>query len=182
MHQKFKLLAALTLASAAFASHSAFAADGTITFTGSVTANTCAIAGNGASSKNFTVALPNVSNKTLAAAGDTAGRTPFSIALTGCTPNTGNVHTFFEAGPTVDTASGNLINTSTGGAANVQIGLLNADASAIKAGATDASQNSKAVALAGGNATLQYIAQYVATGATTAGAVNSSVQYTIVYP
>ncbi|WP_144153973.1 fimbrial protein [Paraburkholderia sp. BCC1885] len=177
---KTKLISAVIFAGAAMASQFAAAADGTITFNGTITAQTCTINGNGSGSNNFTVTLPTVSSSTLAAAGQTAGRTPFSIALTNCTPNSGNVHTFFEAGPTVDTTTGNLV-VNAGGATNVEIGLQNFDFTNITAGAADASQNSKSVAINSGKATLNYYAQYVATGAATAGAANSSVMYTMSY-
>jgi major type 1 subunit fimbrin (pilin) len=172
-------LAALvaTIAALPIASH---AADGTITFNGSITAQTCTINGNGAGSKDFVVKLPTVSASALASSGQTAGRTPFTISLSACTPAAGTVHTFFESGSTTSAVTGNLILT-TGGATNVQIGLLNADLTAIKAGFADASQNSKAVTLASGGATLSYFAQYVATGTATAGAANSNVTYTIAY-
>ncbi|SDD37985.1 major type 1 subunit fimbrin (pilin) [Cupriavidus sp. YR651] len=182
MQRKFKPLHVLT-AAAAILSQSAFAVDGTISFTGSISAQTCTIAGNGASGGDFVVALPRVSTASLNTPGSTAGRTFFTISLSGCTPAAGDVHTFFEAGPTTDTATGNLILASgTGTATNVQIGLLNADTSPIRAGFPDASQNSRNVALSGGAATLRYIAEYVATGAATAGTANSSVRYTVVYP
>lgn len=176
-----KLIYTLVLAGAATATQFASAADGTITFSGNVTAQTCTINGNGSSSNNFTVTLPTVSTSALASAGQTAGRTPFSIALTACTPASGNVRVYFEPGPTVDTSTGNLILAS-GGATNVQIGLLNADLTAIKLGAADASQNSKSVAIsATGAATLPFYAQYFSTGTATAGAANSSVMYTLAY-
>ncbi|WP_233635337.1 fimbrial protein [Burkholderia gladioli] len=182
-----KLISALLIAGAATASQVAFAADGTITFSGNVTAQTCTINGNGSGSKNFPVTLPTVSASSLATAGATAGATPFNIALTACTPTTGTnavkaVHAYFEAGPTIDTTTGNLILAS-GGATNVEIQLLNAaDQSAVKLGQADASQNSKPVNVStGGAATLQFYAQYYATGAATAGAANSSVMYTIAY-
>jgi major type 1 subunit fimbrin (pilin) len=175
-----KIISALIVAGAAMASQFAAAADGTITFNGNITAQTCTINGNGSGAKDFTVTLPTVSSSSLATAGQTAGRTPFSIALTNCTPATGNVHTYFEPGPTTDTTTGHLI-LNAGGATNVQIGLQNGDFTDIKAGAADASQNSKAVAITTGSATLPYYAQYVATGAATAGAANSSVMYTLSY-
>ncbi|MFY0477184.1 fimbrial protein [Achromobacter marplatensis] len=176
-----KLFAALIVAVTTMGVQSAHAADGTITFNGQITAQTCTINGNGTGAKDFTVKLPTVSSSTLANTGATAGRTPFQIALTACTPSSGNVHTFFEAGPTTDATTGNLI-LNAGGASNVQIGLLNAsDFSPIKAGFADASQNSKSVAITTGAATLSYIAQYVATGVATAGLANSSVMYTIAY-
>jgi major type 1 subunit fimbrin (pilin) len=170
------IAAAVAMAAALpMASH---AADGTITFTGNVTAQTCTINGG---AKDFSVNLPTVSASSLATAGETAGRTPFSIQLTNCTSGSGNVHTFFESGATTDLQTGNLI-VDAGGASNVQIGLLNgADASPIKAGFADASQNSASVAISNGAATLPYFAQYVATGAATAGAANSNVMYTIAY-
>nr|WP_230953139.1 fimbrial protein [Burkholderia stagnalis] len=158
------------------------AIDGTITFTGQVTAQTCTVSGNGGSSKDFTVALPSVSTSALSAAGQIAGQTPFNITLTKCSSPTGSVHTFFEPGATTDLKTGNLIVTSgTGTATNVQIGLANADLSPIKAGFADASQNSKSVSIVDSGATLQYYARYVATGAATAGAANTSVMYSLVY-
>jgi len=177
---KTKLVSTMITAGIALASHGAFAADGTITFNGNITAQTCTINGNGSGAKDFTVTLPTVSTSTLASAGQTAGRTPFNIALTNCTPGTGNVHTFFEPGPTTDATTGNLI-LNAGGATKVQLGLLNSDFSAIKSGFADASQNSKPVAITSGGATLSYYVQYVATGAATAGAAKSSVLYTIAY-
>jgi len=156
------------------------AADGTITFNGSITAQTCTINGNGAGAKDFVVQLPKVSASSLASAGQTAGRTPFNISLSACTPASGTVHAFFEPGATTNASTGNLILTA-GGATNVQIGLLNSDFTAIKAGYADASQNSKAVTLTSGGATLSYFAEYVATGVATAGAANSTVMYTLAY-
>jgi major type 1 subunit fimbrin (pilin) len=176
---KTKLLSTIAFVAIASASQFASAADGTITFNGQITAQTCTINGGGAAS-NFAVTLPTVSSSSLAAAGQTAGRTPFTISLTNCTPATGNVHTFFEAGPTTDSTTGHLI-VNAGGATNVQIDLLNSDATDIKAGFADASQNSLPVAITTGAATLNYFAQYIATGAATAGAANSSVMYTMAY-
>ncbi|MDR9865139.1 fimbrial protein [Pseudomonas baetica] len=180
-----KYISLLFLAGVTAASQTAFAADGTITFSGNVTAQTCTINGNGngngSGSKDFTVTLPVVSASALTSAGQTAGRTPFNIALTACTPSSGNVHAYFEPGPTVDMATGNLKLTGSG-ATNVQIGLLNEDFTVVKVGAADASQNSKAVPIsAAGAATLPFYAQYVATGAATAGVANSNVLYSLVY-
>ncbi|PVY77899.1 major type 1 subunit fimbrin (pilin) [Cupriavidus alkaliphilus] len=177
-----KLLAALIIAGTAMGAQFAHAADGTITFNGNITAQTCTINGNGTGSHDFTVQLPTVSASTLNGIGKVAGQTPFNIALTECTPDTGNVHTFFEAGPTTDLTTGNLI-LNAGGAQNVQIRLLNGGTAntPIKAGATNAAQNSNSVPLTNGAATLSYYAQYYATGAATAGAANSSVMYSIAY-
>ncbi|WP_231907010.1 fimbrial protein [Cupriavidus sp. D384] len=190
-HFRTTILAA-SLAVAA-ASQTAFAADGTITFTGRLTTQTCTISGNGGNN-NFTVALPTISTSALATAGNVAGRTPFTFRLTGCAPNTGNVSIYFEPGGTIDTATGRLRNTVTAvtgsgnrpavvPAGNVQIGVLNANMTDVALGSAFASQNSQQVALAAGSATLQYYAQYVATGgAATAGTFSTTATYSVVYP
>lgn len=176
---KLKLLT-LIVAGTAMGAQFAHATDGTIYFNGELVGQTCTINGNGSGGKNFTVSLPPVSTSTLFKAGESAGRTPFNIALTNCTPETGTVHTFFEPGPTTDAVTGNLI--VNGGASNVQIRLLNGlDFSPIKAGFADASQTSLTTSISGGTATLPYFAEYVATGAATPGLANSSVMYTISY-
>ncbi|MDM0031934.1 fimbrial protein [Variovorax sp. J22P271] len=178
-----QFLAALAVAGTALVSQLASAADngdGTITFKGNITAQTCTINGNGSGAKDFTVTLPTVAVTTLSTAGQTAGRTPFTIALTNCTPDSGNARAYFEPGVTTDGVTGNL-KLDAGGATNVQIGLLNGDLTEIKAGFAEASQNSKSAPISAGSATLPYFAQYVSTGTATAGAADSSVMYTIVY-
>lgn len=179
-----KLLSVLILASTAMAAQVASAADGTITFNGEVTAQTCTINGAGSGSNDFLVTLPSVATSALAADGQAAGRKIFDIALTNCTPDSGNVHTYFEPGVTTDLNTGNLIvDAGVGAAKNVQIRLLNGDDySAIKTGFADALQNSKSAVIAAGSAVLPYVAEYVAVGgAATAGAANSSVVYSLVY-
>ena len=176
MKQKLSLLAAV--AALAFGS-SAMAADGTITITGTVTDTTCSIAVNDGTA-NATVTLPTVSTSSLAASGDTAGTTLYTISLTECSGTSlGTAHAWYEAGANVDTDSGRLNNTSDGTTTNVQVQLLNADLGVITAGVTD--QNDVTVDISGGSGTLEYYAQYYATGVSTAGAVATSVDYTIEY-
>lgn len=188
---RMKLLAASLVLGAV--SPAAFASDGTITFTGRITGQTCTITGNGAAA-DFTVPLPTVGTGTLNADGNTAGRTPFNIQLSACNPNTGNVAVFFESGANADMATGRLRNAAVNvpaegdnpavnAATNVQVGVLNADLTPVAIGNAYAAQNSQSVALAAGAATLQYYAQYVATGgAATAGPITTTTQYSIVYP
>jgi major type 1 subunit fimbrin (pilin) len=184
---KFSLISsalALAIGALALSPMTAKAADGTITFNGQITGQTCDINGNGTGGKDFTVTLPTVSKQTLAAAGDWAGRTPFNISLSNCSPATGNVATYFEPGASVDLATGNLV-VDAGGATNVELQLLNGDTTAIAVGATTGGANSsgsKQVALTAGAATLNYYVQYLAyQGAASEGSVASRVQYTIVY-
>lgn len=176
-----KLLSALIIAGAAMGAQHAAAADGTITFNGMVTDQTCTINGNGSGAKDFLVTLPTVSASALPD-GEAAGATPFHIQLTACTPASGNVHTYFEPGVTTDSTTGNLI-LAAGGAANVQIELLNKDSSKINPGFADAAQNSLPVAIdASGAARLDYFAQYRAIGGNAgSGPANTSVVYTLAY-
>lgn len=176
------LIAGLLVAAAVLPG-AAFASDGTITFTGRVSSQTCTIGGNGGTSSSFTVTLPAVSTSALSGTVTAAGRTPFSIRLSGCSTATGNAAVYFEPGATIDAATGRLINgASSTPAGNVQIALSNADMSAITLGAAAGSQNSQQVALASGAATLNYSAEYVATGTVTSGNVSTSVVYSVVYP
>ena len=165
------------------ATSSVFAADGTITINGLVTDKTCTV--NAGTTKDFTVTLPTVSQSVLAAKGNTAGRTPFTINLTGCTASS-KVATYFEPGATVDFTTGHLNNaTGTGTATNVQVQLLgsnNAVIPVLAAGAGGVQTNSQLVDVSGaGSADLNYYAQYYATDASTPGSVATSVKYTIIY-
>lgn len=157
------------------------AADGTITVTGQVTANTCTITSGSAG--NHTVNLPPVSANALKNVGDTAGRTPVLISLSSCTPATGKVSLFFEPGVGTDMTTGKLKNSAAATPSNVEIGLLNADFSAIALNQGKSNQNSQEVDLTTGAADLRYYAEYVAaTSAATAGAVEASTAFTIIYP
>ncbi|RZF54445.1 type 1 fimbrial protein [Acinetobacter halotolerans] len=175
--KKLALIAALSVVGIA----NAQAADGTITINGLVTDKTCNIVTP--AGKDFIVTLPTVSRQTLANAGDVAGRTPFQINLEDCSE--GKVATYFEPGATVDFNTGRLINQAAAGAQNVDVQLLgnnNQVIPVLAAGATGAQTNSQWVdVVEGGSADLNYYAEYYATGASTAGEVTTSVQYTIIY-
>lgn len=173
------LFSVLVMATVPFAAH---AVDGTITFNGEVTDKTCTIVTP--QGTDFTVTLPTVSSSTLAAAGQVAGRTPFSINLSDCNP--GQVATYFEPGATVDLGTGRLNNVATTAAATqVQLQLLgdnNVFLPVVSAGAGSAQANSQWVTVnAGGSADLNYFVEYYATGPSTPGEVTSSVKYTVIY-
>lgn len=176
---KLLLSAALiaSVAAVALAPRTASAVDGTINITGNINTSTCQI--NGANSPAaINVTLPTVSTTSLNAASTVAGRTAFTIALTGCGSLT-KATTFFEPGPTVNT-DGNLKN-STGTATNVEVQLLNSNFSAIALNAASGSQNVTQATLSSGAANLTYYAQYFATAAAGAGTVGTSVQFTMLY-
>ncbi|HYP86188.1 fimbrial protein [Variovorax sp.] len=182
-----KVISAVGIAAASLFAINAQAADGTITFTGSITDTTCSINGVAAGTPaDVTVTLPAVPASSLANAGDTAGVSgPSDIvfSLSGCTGGATKAIARFENGPTVDQSSGNLVNqASTGGASNVQVQLLNSNFQPINI--TTNSNNDIATlgaAITAGNADLTYYGQYFSTGAATAGAVDTSVQYTMDY-
>ncbi|OHX14191.1 fimbrial protein [Chromobacterium sphagni] len=153
----------------------AYASDGTINISGTISANTCQINGNAAGSPTvLSVVLPQVSKTALATAGQTAAPTPFTLNLTNCTGST--AQTLFELGTTVDQTTGNLINQ--GSAGNVEVGLLNNNFQPINVGPNT---NSQTVSITTGTASLRYYAQYVATGVAIAGSVATSVQFSLLY-
>lgn len=166
---------------AALAPSISHAEDGTITFTGTIKAQTCKI-NEGSGGPNFTVTLPKVSTSALSSGGQTAGKTPFSINLTNCSPATGTVFTQFESPSTINTGSGHLINAS-GTAQNVEVPLLNANHQNLKLGKSGAAEQQVIPAtLNNGAASMLYYAQYLASGgAATVGTVRTSVQYSIQY-
>lgn len=180
-----KTLIALAAIGAGALGQAAYAADGTINFVGKLEAQTCTIDVNGTVTPAVaTVTLPTVSTGLLATAGQTTGQTGFIVGLKNCVGPAKSAAAFFENGPTVDLASGNLNTTAGAGTANnVQLQLVDASNGAvIKAGNTSQVAGNTQVALdASGNANLPYAVQYYATGATTAGTVNSSVTYSINY-
>jgi len=183
--KKIILSSLLAVAAAPIASQ---AANGTITFVGSVTPQTCTINGG---SPDFTVNMPKVPTSALSAAGQVAGQQldSIKIILTNCSQNgaapaaNGAVRAFFEGGSTVDITTHRLKN-ATGTATNVQVGLVNSDGTDIAVGSAAGAQNTAYVPLVGAagaaGATLVYGSKYVATGgAATAGTVLTTVQYSL---
>ncbi|CAK6501299.1 Major fimbrial subunit SMF-1 (plasmid) [Pantoea sp. Nvir] len=153
------------------------ASDGTISFTGNIESQTCTVDVNGGGS-SATVPLPNISSSHLQAAGQTAGSTRFTINLSACSSDSGEIYAYFEQGANVN-ADGRLVNTGT--ATNVELQLLDGAGNLLNAGSTAQSTAPLTAQLTGGAATLTYAAQYYATAATTAGSVASSVTYSINY-
>lgn len=175
-----KLMIVGALAAIGFVSATQAASTGTITFNGKLTATTCDANVDNQGS-DATITLPTIGTNQLTAAGNTAGRTGFNIALTNCAGSLSNAAAFFEAGSTVDLSTGRLKNVG-GDATNVSLQLREATGteSVIKAGSTT-QLSSSFYDISSGSANLPYSVEYYADGATTAGAVNSSVVYSIQY-
>jgi major type 1 subunit fimbrin (pilin) len=178
------IAAAATIATIALASTGASASDGTITFTGAVTDTTCSIDTKTSGAVDKDVTLPAVTNRTLGSKGATAGTTAatdLTFVLTGCSTETKAVARF-ENGPTIDQTTGYLANQAPAGAQNVQVRMLNASRMPINV--VTGENNDLAgngAAIVSGAADLKYFAEYYATGAATAGPVNTSVKYTVDY-
>ncbi|GGD46699.1 fimbrial protein [Pseudoxanthomonas indica] len=190
---KKHLLSAALLAVLGFSTiGAASAVDGKITFTGTISDQTCSVTGgtgtNGAAG-DFTVTLPTVATTALSAADKVAGETPFTVVIggsgqTGCGAGTpakvARLH--FEAlSSPVSASTGRLINQAASGATKVEVELLSKDNKPINI-ATGENATGSEETITGNTATLKYGARYHATGgASTAGAVSTYVNYTIVY-
>lgn len=159
------------VAATAFAP-TAQAGGGTITIAGRVLADTCTVTVNGGN----TVQLPAVMTTSLGSVGATTGLTPFTVALTACDKNATSATMAFN-GSNIDSSTGYLKNTATGGS-NVQVQLLNG-ASVINA---SSNTNAPVINLTAGDGSVAMNARYVAaTAAATAGLVSSTVSFTLNY-
>lgn len=161
----------------------ALASDGTITFKGEVTANTCYIDING-TGPNAEILLPAISANALPSAGSTAGWTGFDINLIDCagTPLATHAAAQFEAGADVDPMTGKLknVDTSSTGAANVQVALRHINGQDINIG--QGPNQSEAFPIVDYGATLRYEAGYYASATgVMPGLVEANVTYTIAY-
>lgn len=158
------------------------ASENTIRFQGEVNAQTCNVNVNDATGSPI-ILLPTVSTAELSTAKSTAGKTPFTINLTGCVaPDAGSTQAMAInlAGNNIS-PTGDLLNTGT--AENVALRLLDSNDNAIdlsggtaritgmtlESGSTSASQNFSVV-------------YYSDSGKAGAGTVLSSVQYSVSYP
>ena len=175
-----KIIPALVLS---LASLSAMAADGSITFAGKITDNTCTIDTNPAG-PGFVkaVKLPTVNKSNFTAAGSVAGQTMFSLEVAACDADT--VRANFEAGTTVDLATGRLITQGDSAArADMQIEILNAAQSPINLATNDGNTVTTLTGTTPNKAgEIIFFARYYATQADVAvGAVTSSVSFVMDY-
>lgn len=150
---------------------------GTIEFSGKVLADSCQVAINGGT----IVTLPTVMTDDFTAAGDTAGDTSFTVALTSCDKNT-TTATMDFSGPNsnIDASTGELVNAVTDGS-DVRIRLLDASNQQINLASGTADGPEIAIGSDGEGST-SLTAQYVATSATPSpGLVSTSVNFTLTY-
>lgn len=166
----------------------ALAADGTITINGQVVAATCNISFNGgtaaATPANGTVTLPPVATTSLGSNGATAGPMPFSVGISGCADQSSKKMVAVFSGANISSTDGNLALSGSSTATNVEVQLAEAATpnTGLKLNLGEDNQGVTPVVVdASGNATANFIAQYYATNAATAGTVTTSVDYTLVY-
>jgi major type 1 subunit fimbrin (pilin) len=187
--KQIQIAAAIALAMGlGFASqvNAAAVSGGTITFTGSVSDDTCPVqggAGTDGGKNDFIVALQGVNTSDLAAAGDVAGKKPFDVIIggagSGCDTTKVASMKFLPSSPRVDALTGTLTNALAGEATNTNIQLLDSADQVINL--ADAANESTA-AFVGDTATIKYSAQYLAVnGPATAGLVSTSVVYSVNY-
>jgi len=153
----------------------------TVTFQGEVTAQTCQASINGET--DSIVLLPTVSSTVLAAAGTTAGLTPFTISVSGCqAPGSDLAITTNFLGHNV-TGEGNLGNVASNPAANVAIQLTKEAAGTTPIVLNGVTPVTGLVLPTGETgASYQFGAQYITEGgAAGAGAVTAVAEYTLSY-
>ncbi|WP_197062144.1 MULTISPECIES: fimbrial protein [unclassified Serratia (in: enterobacteria)] len=154
-------------------------ADNTIKFQGEVADQTCDISINGNASTPL-ILLPTVATTALATSGETAGQTPFTISLTGCTASASAtaIKTVFVGNNL--TANGRMGNTGT--ATNVSLQLVDPLAPTTPLDLTG--QTGAAGLSLAANATTashDFAVEYYSEGGATPGSVLGSVQYAVSY-
>lgn len=195
LKKHFACLAVISSVGLCALANTAMASDGTITFTGEITDVTCTVTGGGAASgsgNGITVTLNKANSSALSSVGSTAGDTAFSLILGGTNCTNGKTAALsVESAQTaqLDTTTGALKNTGT--ATGVEVRLFNkASNSAINLGLGGTLTNGNslitenhqpAATIANNTATLNYYAQYLATGTITAGTVSTSLVYSMIY-
>ncbi|MBW4239663.1 type 1 fimbrial protein [Enterobacter roggenkampii] len=148
-------------------------ASGTVTFNGLIKESACEL---DPQSENFTVTLNTVNTSVLKNASDVAGRKDFSIGLKDCDTTVAQNATVIFGGDTANADETALVNT--GDATNVGVQILDSGNALVLNGTTE----SLPQALANGDSTLNFEAQYVALeDGVTAGDVQSVAQFTVNY-
>ncbi|NTX79281.1 type 1 fimbrial protein [Serratia proteamaculans] len=180
---KHTLLAAALATTAAFSFSSAFAADGTVNFTGSVTDTACVVDMGG--SNALSVPMGKISKTSFGASGSLAGATKFTLKLKTC-PTATTATVKFDG---IAAGGDDKILALTGGAgAATGLGIQISDKSG---NVLPLATNSVSYTLAKGDASvpandvtndLDFTARYISTAATvSAGSANATATFSINY-
>ncbi|MGO4763952.1 fimbrial protein [Cupriavidus sp. 2KB_3] len=170
-------LVAMGAASTAMAQ--AVVTQGQVNFNGRLTGQTCSIT---AGDRTKTVTLPAISIASLATKGLTAGSRPFSISVENCPVGVNSVSAHWEI-TNLNPETGNARNlATTNPAGSVEVQLLDHDGAVLRLGDSGKPiQVTRTAADAVGTATLHYGGRYYATGATSAGVVSTTANFTLAY-
>lgn len=172
-----KNVIALALAATSVLSAHAFAAAGTVNFTGSVLDSACTV---DTASKDQTVALGAYNKTEFTAAGVKTAAKKFNIVLKDCPATVTSAHVRFDGKPEATNSDLLAIDSSvTGAAKGIAINLMTAD----KADLPLHGDNSYSYTLSSTEDNkLDFYAQYQSTAATvTAGPANSVATFSVVY-
>lgn len=174
---KMNLIAIVLAATAAVSMSNAFAAAGTVNFTGEILDAACTVDVNSA---NQTVALGQYNKSEFTATGDVTAAKKFSIVLKDCPSTVNQAHVRFDGTPETTDSTLLAIDSSVAGAATgVAINMMSADMSQLPLHG-DNSYRYTLVSTA--DNTLDFYAQYKSTTATvTAGPANSVASFSVVY-
>ena len=174
---KMNFIAIAVAATAAVSMSNAFAAAGTVNFTGEILDKACTV---DVDSQNQTVALGSYNKSEFTAAGSITAAKKFSIVLKDCPATVTSAHVRFDGTPEPTDSTMLAIDSSVSGAATgVAINLMSADKNQLPLH----SENSYRYTLTSdADNTLDFYAQYKSTAATvTAGPANSVASFSVVY-
>lgn len=156
-------------------SNVAYAADGTINFTGNILDTACTV---NTSTSTQTVNLGDIARSTFSSAGSVASPTAFNIILENCPASVNSASVRF--GGTTNPDNSSLLSLSSGQTATgVGVALFEGDGSTQIPLSTPSNQIVLDPAAAN---TLKFVAKYMATSNTvTAGSANATTDFTITY-
>lgn len=176
---RFTRLLAATAAALAATGPSSHAATGTITFTGAITGNSCTVRVNGEGTGDGAVALPVVDTAALGPDGapNTAG-TFFDISVSNCANPATRIVAYFEAGPTVDPLTHELISSGT---SNVGVRIYEASEATVVGAQVTPGVTTTTQALTGSGTWHFYAGYSSQTDEPRAGTVITSITYSLVY-
>lgn len=174
---KMNLIAIALAATAAVSMSNAFAAAGTVNFTGEILDAACTV---DVASANQTVALGQYNKSEFTTAGDVTAAKKFSIVLKDCPSTVTQAHVLFDGTPAATDSTLLAIDSSvTGAATGVAINMMSADMSQLPLHG----DNSYRYTLSStADNTLDFYAQYKSTAtAVTAGPANSVASFSVIY-
>lgn len=174
---KKNLIAVAFAATTALTASQAFAAAGTVNFTGEILDAACSV---DVASQNQTVALGAYNKSEFTNSGDVTAAKKFSIVLKDCPASVTQAHVMFDGTPESTNSSLLAIDSTVAGAATgVAINLLTADMVSLP---LHGDNTYRYTLSSTADNTLDFYAQYQSTSsAVTAGPANSVASFSVIY-